>query len=140
MTRLLLLAVLALPRARRAGQELGRLFFTPGAARRARRATQGARSRQAGGDRRSSRRPPASTATCSARPVRPRYGWTANRCSKPRPKRRASAPRARDGRIAVPRGESGARIGMKPGEVLDRGTGEVRDVLGEGEIRIRKPR
>jgi hypothetical protein len=27
---------------------------------------------------------------------------------------------------------------MKPGEVLDRGTGEVRDVLGDGEIRIRR--
>ena len=49
-------------------------------------------------------------------------------------------PRERDGRIAVPRGDSGARVGMKPGEVLDRGTGEVRDVLGEGEIRIRRPK
>ena len=46
-------------------------------------------------------------------------------------------PRERDGRVAVPRGDGGARVGMKPGEVLDRGTGEVRDVIGEGEIRIR---
>jgi len=45
-------------------------------------------------------------------------------------------PRERDGRVAVPRGDGGARVGMKPGEVLDRGTGEVRDVIGEGEIRI----
>ena len=49
-------------------------------------------------------------------------------------------PRERDGRVAVPRGDGGARVGMKPGEVLDRGTGEVRDVLGEGEIRIRRPK
>jgi len=49
-------------------------------------------------------------------------------------------PRERDGRVAVPRGDGGARIGMKPGEVLDRGTGEVRDVIGEGEIRIRPSR
>jgi hypothetical protein len=27
---------------------------------------------------------------------------------------------------------------MKPGETLDRGNGEVRDVLGDGEIRIRR--
>ena len=47
-------------------------------------------------------------------------------------------PRERDGRVAVPRGDSGARVGMKPGEVLDRGTGEVRDVLGDGQIQIRR--
>jgi hypothetical protein len=34
-------------------------------------------------------------------------------------------------------GESGARVGLKPGEILDRGTGEVRDVIGDGEIRVR---
>jgi hypothetical protein len=38
----------------------------------------------------------------------------------------------------VPLGEGGRRAGMKPGETLDRGTGEVRDVLGDGEIRIRR--
>ena len=47
-------------------------------------------------------------------------------------------PRGRDGRVSVPVGDSGARRGLKPGEVLDRGTGEVRDVIGEGEIRIRR--
>ena len=49
----------------------------------------------------------------------------------------SETPRERDGRIGVPVGDSGARVGMKPGEVLDRGTGEVRDVIGEGRIRIR---
>ena len=42
------------------------------------------------------------------------------------------------GRVRVPAGEGGARIGLKPGEVLDRGTGEVRDVIGDGEIRVRR--
>ena len=48
-------------------------------------------------------------------------------------------PREREGRIAVPAGDSGARVGLKPGEVLDRGTGEVRDLIGGGEIRVRRP-
>ncbi len=46
----------------------------------------------------------------------------------------------RDGRVGVSVGESGARVGLKPGEVLDRGSGEVRDVIGDGEIRVRRAR
>jgi hypothetical protein len=38
----------------------------------------------------------------------------------------------------VPVGESRSRIQMRPGETLDRGNGEVRDVIGDGEIRIRR--
>ena len=41
--------------------------------------------------------------------------------------------------VSVPVGDAGARVELKPGEVLDRGSGEVRDVIGEGEIRIRRP-
>jgi hypothetical protein len=44
----------------------------------------------------------------------------------------------RDGRVGVSVGENGARVGLKPGEVLDRGSGEVRDVIGDGEIRVRR--
>ncbi|HZM35792.1 MAG TPA: hypothetical protein VFC18_15025 [Burkholderiales bacterium] len=40
-------------------------------------------------------------------------------------------------RVAVPLGETGV-IQLKPGESLDRGSGEVRDVIGDGEIRIRR--
>ena len=40
-------------------------------------------------------------------------------------------------RVSVPLGEGGRRAALKPGEVLDRGTGEVRDVV-EGEIRVRR--
>jgi hypothetical protein len=51
-----------------------------------------------------------------------------------------SAPQA-DGRVAVPAGDSRPRVRLKPGEVLDRGSGEVTDVLGDrGEIRVRPGR
>jgi hypothetical protein len=40
--------------------------------------------------------------------------------------------------VRVPVGDGGARVELKPGEVLDRGSGEVRDVIGEGQIRIRR--
>jgi hypothetical protein len=51
---------------------------------------------------------------------------------------RIGTTRRDDGRVSVPVGESGARVGLRPGETLDRGSGEVRDVLGEGEIRVRR--
>jgi len=51
---------------------------------------------------------------------------------------RIGANRRDDGRVSVPVGESGARVGLRPGETLDRGSGEVRDVIGEGEIRVRR--
>jgi hypothetical protein len=48
-----------------------------------------------------------------------------------------ASPQA-DGRVSVVVGESEARVRLKPGEVLDRGSGEVSDVLGSnGEIRVR---
>lgn len=40
--------------------------------------------------------------------------------------------------VRVPVGDGGARVELKPGETLDRGTGEVTDVIGEGKIRIRR--
>jgi len=48
--------------------------------------------------------------------------------------------RAGDPRVSVNVGDGGRRATLKPGEVLDRGNGEVRDVIGEGEIRIRPSR
>jgi len=50
---------------------------------------------------------------------------------------RIGATRSDDGRVSIGVGDSGARVGMKPGETLDRGSGEVRDLIGDGEIRIR---
>jgi hypothetical protein len=46
--------------------------------------------------------------------------------------------RGGEGRVRVPVGDGGARIGLKPGELLDRGTGEVRDVIGDGDIKVRR--
>lgn len=49
-----------------------------------------------------------------------------------------ASPRS-DGRISVGVGDSNARVPLKPGEVLDRGSGEVTDVLGpSGELRVRR--
>jgi hypothetical protein len=41
--------------------------------------------------------------------------------------------------VSVSTGETGGRVRLKPGETLDRGNGEVRDVIGDGEIQVRRP-
>jgi hypothetical protein len=43
-----------------------------------------------------------------------------------------------DARVGVTVGDTRSRVDLKPGEVLDRGNGEVRDVLGDGAIRIHR--
>lgn len=50
----------------------------------------------------------------------------------PRVSPRAATP----GRVSVPAGEGAQRYDLRVGESLDRGSGEVRDVIGEGEIRV----
>ena len=40
------------------------------------------------------------------------------------------------GSVSIPEGENAPRRELRVGESLDRGSGEVRDVIGEGEIRI----
>jgi hypothetical protein len=47
-------------------------------------------------------------------------------------------PASSDGPVPVTIGETGARIGLKPGQSVDRGTNEPRDVIGDGEIKIRR--
>jgi len=110
-------------------QELGRLFFTP-------------EQRAALDARRKARVPDKPAAAVVASPTTRLDGYVkrsegpstvwVNGESVPE-----ETPRA-DGRVAVTIGEGGARQALKPGEVLDRGTGEVRDVIGDGEIRIRR--
>jgi hypothetical protein len=39
-------------------------------------------------------------------------------------------------RVTVTIGEDGRRVEMRVGESLDRATGEVKDVIGDGEVRI----
>lgn len=41
-------------------------------------------------------------------------------------------------RVTVTIGEDRRRIEMRVGETLDRSTGEVKDVIGDGEVRIRR--
>jgi hypothetical protein len=43
-------------------------------------------------------------------------------------------------RAAIEVGEGGRRVPLKVGESLDRGTGEVSDVIGKGEIKVERPR
>jgi len=43
-------------------------------------------------------------------------------------------------RATIRVGEDGRRIPIKVGETLDRGTGEVSDVIGKGEIRVERQR
>ena len=43
---------------------------------------------------------------------------------------------ANSGRVSIPAGEGPQRYDLRVGESLDRGSGEVRDVIGEGAIRI----
>jgi len=39
-------------------------------------------------------------------------------------------------RVTIPAGEGAQRYDLRVGESVDRGSGEVRDVIGEGEVRI----
>lgn len=138
MTRLLVLAALALPLAPAQAQELGRLFFTPD-------------QRAALDARRKARVPDKPAAVMVVSPTTRLDGYV-KRSSGPStvwvngeglletsPEApRIGATRRDDGRVSVPVGESGTRIGLRPGETLDRGSGEVRDVIGEGHIDVKK--
>ena len=137
MTRFLLLAALALPLAPAQAQELGRLFFTP--------------EQRAALDARRKARVPDKPAAAVASPTTRLDGYV-QRSSGPStvwvngegqletsPEApRIGATRRGDGRVSVPVGESGARVGLKPGETLDRSSGEVRDLIGGGEIRVQR--
>ena len=120
-------------------QELGRVFFTP-------------EQRAALDGRRKARVPDKPAAAVVVSPTTRLDGFV-RRSSGPStvwvngetlPENAPEAPRIQAGRAGSPRvsigvGEGGRRAAMRPGEVLDRGNGEVRDVIGEGEIRIRRP-
>ncbi len=51
---------------------------------------------------------------------------------------RIDSGRSASGSVSISVGEAGKRVRLKPGETLDRGNGEVRDVIGDGEIEVRK--
>jgi hypothetical protein len=139
MTRaFILLMVLFLNSKACEAQELGRLFFTP-------------EQRDALDARRKARVPdkPAA-APVVASPTTRLDGYVQRSGGRstvfingePLPEGSAEAPRLdperRGGRIPIMVGEGGARRELRPGEVLDRSTGEVKDVIGDGEIRLRR--
>lgn len=128
---LLLAAMLLLPCAQ--AQEIGRLFFTPD-----QRAALDARRRARVPDKPAATPVVASPTTRLDGYVRRSQGpstvWVNGTTVD-------EASPGGDSRVSVPAGDGGARVRLKPGETLDRGTGEVRDVLGpNGELSVRRAR
>ena len=138
MRAALLLAVLfALAAPARAADPLGRLFFTP-------------EQRAALDARRKARVPDKPAAAAVASPVTridgyvkrsqgPSTVWmNGESLSEGSPEApRIDSPSRSDGTVSISVGESGRRVHLKPGESLDRGNGEVKDVIGDGEIQVR---
>jgi hypothetical protein len=135
---LLLSAVVSLWAAGVQAQELGRLFFTPD-------------QRAALDARRKARVPDKPAATPVAESPLTRVDGAVRRsggkstvwvngetipegAQAGSPK--VAPPGSSPGRVSIPAGEGAPRIDMRVGESLDRGSGEVRDVLGSGEIKI----
>jgi hypothetical protein len=134
----LVLLLLALAPAAAQAQELGRLFFTP-----EQRASLDAR--------RKARVPDKPAAAVVASPVTRLDGYVKRSGGPstvwingdPVPDNAPEAPRidttrGASGSVSVSVGEAGSRVRLRPGEALDRGNGEVRDVIGDGEIQVRR--
>jgi hypothetical protein len=125
----LLFAAMLLPPCVQA-QEIGRLFFTP-------------EQRAALDARRKARVPDKPTATPIVASPTTRVDGYVRRSQGPSTvwvngSTVDEASPGSDSRVSVPVGDGGARARLKPGETLDRATGEVRDVLGpQGELKVR---
>ena len=139
MMRLTCIFLLALAWIPCEAQEVGRLFFTP-----EQRAALDARRKSRVPDRPAVAPVAASPTTRVDGFVRrsggPSTVWV-NGESLPE-SREAGSPRIErggaDARVSIGVGEGNARARLKHGQVLDRGTGEVHDVLGaNGEIRVK---
>jgi hypothetical protein len=134
---LLLASAAVAPSAR--AQELGRLFFTP-----EQRATLDARRKARLPDKPAAATVESPTAKIDGY-VRRRGGkstvWLNGEAipegSQPEGGVRVLPQGSDPSRVSVSVGESERQVDMKIGESLDRGNGEVRDVIGNGEIRIR---
>lgn len=110
-------------------QEFGRLFFTP-------------EQRSALDARRRARVPDRPSAPLLTSPTTRLDGYVERSSGLPtvwvNGESTQEASPGRDGRVPVTIGERGARVQLKPGEVLDRSSGEVRDVIGGGEVRVHR--
>lgn len=131
----LALVLLAAAAPARAAEPLGRLFFTP-------------EQRAALDARRKARVPDKPAAAVIASPVTRVDGYV-QRSQGPSTvwvngeslsEGGADAPRiqAPTGNVSISVGDGGKRVPLKPGESLDRGTGEVKDIIGDGEIDVRR--
>ena len=138
MKRLVIAFLLGTAPAIAAAQELGRLFFTP-------------QQRNALDDRRRARVPDKPAAAVVATPVTRVDGYVKRSGGPstvwingdPLPESAPEAPRIDttrepSGTVSITIGESGTRARLRPGQALDRGTGEVLDVIGDGEIRVER--
>jgi hypothetical protein len=138
VTRALLLLVFIASIRAASAQELGRLFFTE-------------EQRAALDARRKARVPDRPTAPAAVTSPTTRVDGYVRRSGGPSTVwvngeslgvEGSDAPRIesgrREGRVSVPVGDGAVRFSLKPGQVLDRSTGEIRDVLGpNGEISVR---
>jgi hypothetical protein len=114
-------------------QEVGRLFFTP-------------EQRAALDARRRARVPDKPAAALVASPTTRVDGFVKRSGApstvwvngEPLAEGAGDAPRIGPRTSVSVGGDGGRRANLKPGEVLDRSTGEVRDVIGDGEIRVRR--
>lgn len=128
-----LLLALAAPVA--GAQELGRLFFTPD-------------QRAALDARRKARVPDKPAAVPQAEQPTTRLDGTVQRSGgkstvwingeaiPETPRGERARLQARD-KVSIPLGESEQRRDLRVGETLDRGTGEVRDVVGKDAVKVR---
>jgi len=135
---ILLGAVLALPLAGAQAQELGRLFFTPD-----QRAALDARRKARVPDKPAATPVTESPVTHVDGAVRRSGGkstvWVNGETipEGAQPGSAQVAPKdSTPSRVTIPAGEGAQHYDLRVGESLDRGSGEVRDVIGEGEIRI----
>jgi hypothetical protein len=135
-----LLLIGALDAAAQGAEPLGRLFFTP-------------EQRAALDARRKARMPDKPAAAVVASPVTridgyvkrsqgPATVWmNGESLSEGSPEAPRIDPSMRgDASVSINVGETGRRVRLKPGETLDRGSGEVRDLIGNGEIEVRRRR
>lgn len=114
-------------------QELGRLFFTP-------------EQRAALDARRRARVPDKPAAAAVASPTMRLDGYVKRSSGRSTvwvnrealDEASPESPRIAPGSVTLGVGESRSRVRLKPGETLDRGNGEVTDVIGDGEIRVRR--
>ena len=132
------LGVLAAAAGPVAAQELGRLFFTP-------------EQRDALDARRKARLPDAPIAAAPSRSARidgyvMRSGgkstvWVNGEALAEGSRSeevRAFLRRDDPGRVSLSVGDDGKRVNVKIGETLDMGSGEARDLIGDGRIRVRR--